>query len=78
MSGINERLNSPKGFALPFSPSLKTREAIAAYIFLAPFLIFFLIFFVRAAVASVQFSFLDWRLLFCGWRLYVRKPAAKA
>ncbi|NPV67385.1 MAG: sugar ABC transporter permease [Anaerolineae bacterium] len=43
--------------------SLKTREAIAAYTFLAPFLIFFAIFFVRATIASVEMSFYDWRLL---------------
>lgn len=46
-----------------FSPSLKKQEIIAAYIFLAPFLIFFGIFFVRAAIESVNISFHDWRLL---------------
>lgn len=61
MASNNERLSMPKW--LSFSPSLKTREAIAAYIFLAPFLIFFSIFFVRAAISSVQISFYDWRLL---------------
>jgi multiple sugar transport system permease protein len=45
------------------SPDLKTQEVIAAYIFLAPFLIFFGIFFVRAAISSVHISFLEWRLL---------------
>jgi multiple sugar transport system permease protein len=63
MFGINEQSTTPRSRTLPFSPSLKTREAIAAYIFLAPFLIFFGIFFVRAAISSVQISFLDWRLL---------------
>lgn len=64
MSGVmKQRLAEPKRSALPFSINLKTREAIAAYIFLAPFLVFFTIFFVRATIASVQFSFLDWRLL---------------
>ncbi len=64
MNAINKQgLAAPKRFALPFSPSLKTREAIAAYIFLAPFLIFFSIFFVRAAISSVEISFYDWRLL---------------
>lgn len=48
----------------PFSsPSLKTREAIVAYLFLAPFLIFFSVFFVRATVESLRISFFDWRLL---------------
>ncbi len=46
-----------------FSPSLKTREVIAAYTFLAPFLIFFSVFFLRAVVKAVEFSFYDWRLL---------------
>jgi multiple sugar transport system permease protein len=63
MFGINEQSARPGWRTLPFSLSLKTREAIAAYIFLAPFLIFFAIFFVRAAISSVQISFLDWRLL---------------
>lgn len=49
--------------SLPFSPSLKTRETIAAYIFLAPFLIFFSIFVVRAVGAAVQMSFYDWQIL---------------
>lgn len=60
---ISQRLARPKWLALPFSPNLKTREAIAAYIFLTPFLIFFAIFVVRAMIASVGYSFLDWRLL---------------
>jgi multiple sugar transport system permease protein len=60
---INQSLARPKRFALPFSPSLKTREAMAAYVFLAPFLIFFSVFVVRAVIASVGYSFLDWRLL---------------
>lgn len=42
---------------------LSTREAIAAYIFLSPFLIFFAIFTVRAIVAAVGMSFYDWQIL---------------
>lgn len=61
MSAIMERLTGSGRFSLPVS--LKTREAIAAYTFLAPFLIFFAIFFVRATIASVEMSFYDWRLL---------------
>lgn len=62
MSGItNQRLAGTKRFGL--STSLKTREVIAAYLFLAPFLIFFAVFFVRATVSSVEYSFYDWRLL---------------
>jgi multiple sugar transport system permease protein len=63
MSSINQRLSKPQWLTLPFSPSLKTREAIAAYIFLAPFLIFFSVFVVRAVISSVHISFYDWRLL---------------
>lgn len=46
-----------------FTPSLKTREAIAGYTFLAPFMFFFSIFFLRAVVKAVEFSLYDWRLL---------------
>ncbi len=60
---MKQGLARPKWLTPILSPSLKTREAIAAYIFLAPFLIFFLIFVVRAVIASVGYSFLDWRLL---------------
>ena len=42
---------------------LSTREAIAAYLFLAPFFIFFFIFVVRAVVQSVSMSFYDWQIL---------------
>jgi multiple sugar transport system permease protein len=42
---------------------LRTREAVAAYIFLAPFLIFFAIFVVRAVFSAVSFSFYDWQIL---------------
>lgn len=62
-SVTNQRLGGPKWLNSLLSPSLKTREAMAAYVFLAPFLIFFLIFVVRAVIASVGYSFLDWRLL---------------
>lgn len=56
-------LSRPKWLTQRFSFSLKTREVIAAYTFLAPFLIFFSIFFLRAVVKAVEFSFYDWRLL---------------
>lgn len=42
---------------------LRTREAIAAYIFLAPFIIFFSVFVVRAVFASVQMSFFDYHIM---------------
>ena len=63
MGTMKQQLAGPRRFTLPFSPNLKTREAIAAYLFLAPFLIFFSVFFVRAAISSVSISFHDWRLL---------------
>lgn len=43
--------------------NLKTREAIAAYLFLAPFMIFFLVFVVRAVISAVQLSFYNWLIL---------------
>jgi multiple sugar transport system permease protein len=43
--------------------NLQTREAIAAYIFLAPFLIFFSIFVVKAVASAVEMSFYDWQVL---------------
>ncbi len=46
-----------------FSISLKTREILAAYTFLAPFMVFFLIFVVRAVVEAVRMSFYDWHIL---------------
>src|SRR5688500_11674163 len=42
---------------------LRTREAIAAYIFLAPFIIFFGVFTVRAIFTAVNMSFYDWAIL---------------
>jgi multiple sugar transport system permease protein len=47
----------------PFQLNLKSREAIVAYLFLAPFLIFFSIFVVRAVVIAVNMSFYDWAIL---------------
>jgi multiple sugar transport system permease protein len=46
-----------------FETNLRSREAIAAYLFLAPFLIFFAIFTVRAVAYAVQMSFFDWQIL---------------
>src|SRR5215475_11839220 len=54
------------GAAVPKrSPLIKlaTREALAAYIFLTPFFIFFLIFVVRAIVQAVNMSFYEWQIL---------------
>src|SRR5688572_9768715 len=46
-----------------FSLNLRSRETLAAYIFLAPFLIFFSIFVVKAVASAVQMSFYDWQVL---------------
>jgi multiple sugar transport system permease protein len=42
---------------------LRTREAIAAYLFLAPFIILFSIFVIRAVLTAVRMSFFDWTIL---------------
>lgn len=62
MFPTNARLARPKWLTF-LTPTLRTREIIAAYIFLTPFLVFFTIFFLRAVVKAVEFSFYDWRLL---------------
>ncbi|MBK8137163.1 MAG: sugar ABC transporter permease [Chloroflexi bacterium] len=46
-----------------FPLSLKRREAVAAYIFLLPFLIIFSVFVVRAVVSAVQLSFYEYQIL---------------
>ncbi len=46
-----------------FQMRLRTREALAAYLFVAPFIIFFLIFVVRAVIQAVSMSFYDWEIL---------------
>lgn len=46
-----------------FPMNLRTREALAGYLFLTPFAIFFLIFVARAVVAAGQMSFFDWKIL---------------
>lgn len=42
---------------------LSTREALAAYLFLSPFIIFFGIFVIRAIFTAVNMSFYDWAIL---------------
>ena len=59
----NKKIAIAKELKVPFYIKLKNREAIAAYIFLAPFLLLFSIFCVRATIPSVRISFFDWRLL---------------
>jgi multiple sugar transport system permease protein len=46
-----------------FQMKLRTREAVAAYLFLTPFFIFFLVFVVRSVATAVNLSFYDWQIL---------------
>lgn len=43
--------------------SARRREALAAYLFLVPFFLFFLVFVARAVYQSVYMSFFDWEIL---------------
>src|SRR5215213_10502462 len=43
--------------------NLRSREAVAAYIFLAPFIIFFGVFTIRAIFTAVNMSFYEWAIL---------------
>lgn len=63
MLRISARTARPSWLPQRFRPSLRTREALAGYAFLAPFMTFFSIFFLRAVVKAVEFSLYDWRLL---------------
>lgn len=58
-SRAGERPRTPGRFRL----GLRTREALAAYLFLAPFIIFFAIFTARAVGYAVYMSFHDWQVL---------------
>ncbi len=61
-----ERVLRPAFFrklAPPFQLTLGRREALMAYLFLAPFLVFFSIFTVRAIISAVDVSFYEWQVL---------------
>ena len=58
LSGADSRLQRKR-----FGVGLKGREVLAAYLFLAPFLIFFAIFVARAVGYAVYMSFFDWPVL---------------
>ncbi len=62
-TGIMQKTTGRNRIVDAFPMRLRTREAIAAYIFLAPFIIFFSIFVVRAVVSAVQMSFFDWHIM---------------
>jgi multiple sugar transport system permease protein len=54
---------SPRRGILPFELNLRNRETIAAYLFLAPFLILFSIFVVRSVASAVQMSFYEYQIM---------------
>jgi multiple sugar transport system permease protein len=62
-TSIMPKRSAGKRFSDAFPMRLRTREAVAAYIFLAPFIIFFSVFVVRAVFASVQMSFFDYHIM---------------
>lgn len=47
----------------PFLSSSRSREAMIAYFFIAPFFLFFLVFTARAVVSGINVSFYDWNVL---------------
>ncbi len=55
--------NAQRSGFLPFQVNLRTREALVAYLFLTPFLIFFAVFTLRAVVSAVDMSFYQWEIL---------------
>lgn len=48
---------------IAWARSPRGREALAGYLFLAPFLFFFVVFLVRPIITSVQMSFHQWEVL---------------
>src|SRR5262249_49682386 len=54
---------TPKRAIRRFQVSLRTRESLAACLFLAPFAIFFTVFVVRAVVTAFDMSFFYWKIL---------------
>ena len=52
-----------KSKRVPLQIRLQTREALVAYVFLAPFIIFFCVFVLRAIFTAVNMSFYDWAIL---------------
>jgi multiple sugar transport system permease protein len=66
MANTRDRLSEPiitAGTPRRFQLTLRQREAVIAYMFLAPFIIFFLIFVVRAILSAVNMSFYEWQVL---------------
>jgi multiple sugar transport system permease protein len=63
ISGLSADPPEARSSIFPFSLNLKNREALAAYLFLSPFLLLFSVFVVRAVISAVQMSFYDWQIL---------------
>ncbi len=60
---MSARANSAGNRNWRFTLTLKSRETLAACAFLAPFMVFFAVFVVRAVVEAVRMSFYDWHIL---------------
>jgi multiple sugar transport system permease protein len=58
---MSKKKGMPRTF--PFEMNLRNREVIAAYLFLAPFLILFSIFVIRAVASAVQMSFYEYHIM---------------
>jgi multiple sugar transport system permease protein len=58
---MSKKKGMPRTF--PFEINLRNREVIAAYLFLAPFLILFSIFVIRAVASAVQMSFYEYHIM---------------
>lgn len=77
MSQTTETITESKKRTYRLPPiSLKMREVIAAYTFIAPFFLFFSVFVVRAVIVAVRMSFYEWHILrpsrpFIGFENYV-------
>jgi multiple sugar transport system permease protein len=66
MSNIDHTLSEPavsKRSIRSLQIGLRNRESLVAYLFLAPFLLFFIVFVVRGVVTAVNMSFYDWPIL---------------
>jgi multiple sugar transport system permease protein len=60
---VSETIVSKSAAQRTFQVRLRTREAFFAYLFLAPFMIFFSVFVIRAVISAVGMSFYDWQVL---------------
>ncbi len=59
----SESSNAGKAVPKRYRLSLKTRETLAAYLFLLPFILLFSVFVIRATFYAIQMSFFDWTIL---------------